>query len=57
MDVKSEFLLDKPSPQPFDYSNCLRNLALKEIEFQFLPKPKVVKTGTTIVAAAYKVIC
>ena len=54
MDVKSEFLLAKPSPQPFDYSNCLRNLALKETEF--LPEPKVVKTGTTIVAATYKVI-
>ena len=44
---------DKCSPQTFDYSNCLRNMAFEEVGF--VQKPKLTKTGTTIVATVYEV--
>ena len=36
----------------FDFSNCVRNMALARMG---VPPPKVRSTGTTIVAATYKV--
>lgn len=39
------------SAQPFDFSGCLRNMALTESGFK---PPEFAKTGTTIVGAVYK---